>query len=77
MKISDSKILDPNFRPKRTPNHGLLEIAVRTVQLIQRNQQLQAKLSQLQAETRAFITSVMANPENRELRESIEKNAMT
>ncbi|XP_059612490.1 uncharacterized protein LOC132258945 [Phlebotomus argentipes] len=45
---------------------GLLDIAIKTIKLIQRNQLLQMKLAQLQAETHAFITSVMANPENRE-----------
>lgn len=68
---------------KRRNNHnnnnpsnskGLLEIAVRTVQLIHRNKLLQAKLAQLQAETHAFITSVMSNPENQALREQIETN---
>lgn len=57
-------------------NGGLIEIALRTVHLIQRNQLLQAKLAQLQAETQAFITSVMANPENRELREQIENKKL-
>lgn len=46
---------------------GLLDIAIKTIKLIQRNQLLQAKLAQLQAETQAFITSVMANPENRDV----------
>ena len=37
---------------------GLLDITVRTVNLVRRNQQLQNRLAALQAETRAFIRSV-------------------
>ncbi|GAB0100504.1 uncharacterized protein DMENIID0001_165540 [Sergentomyia squamirostris] len=50
---------------------GLLDIAIKTIKLIQRNQLLQAKLAQLQAETHAFIASVMANPENRDAKSPI------
>jgi hypothetical protein len=48
---------------------GLLDITVRTVNLVRRNQQLQNRLAALQAETRAFIRSVLDNPENQEIRE--------
>jgi hypothetical protein len=34
---------------------GLLDITVRTVNLVRRNQQLQHRLAALQAETRAFV----------------------
>jgi len=37
---------------------GLLDITVRTVNLVRRNQQLQNRLAALQAETRAFIRLV-------------------
>lgn len=58
---------------KRPPsnNKGLLDIAVKTVKLIKRNQQLQRKLAQLQFETKEFIESVMSNPENHALREKM------
>lgn len=43
---------------------GLLDITIRTMALLRRNQQLQYRLSALQAETRAFVQSVLSNPEN-------------
>ncbi|PNF42422.1 hypothetical protein B7P43_G10956 [Cryptotermes secundus] len=48
---------------------GLLDITVRTVNLVRRNQQLQHRLAALQAETRAFVRSVLNNPENQAVRE--------
>lgn len=55
------------------PNNtkGLFDIALKTVKLIRRNQELQMRLAQLQEETKAFIESVMANPENESLRNHI------
>lgn len=52
------------------PNNtkGLFDIALKTVKLIRRNQELQMRLAQLQEETNAFIESVMSNPENETLR---------
>lgn len=52
------------------PNNtkGLFDIALKTVKLIRRNQELQMRLAQLQVETNAFIESVMSNPENETLR---------
>uniref|UniRef100_A0A182QT02 Uncharacterized protein n=1 Tax=Anopheles farauti TaxID=69004 RepID=A0A182QT02_9DIPT len=58
----------PNV-PHHPNNHkGLFDIALKTVKLIRRNQELQLRLAQLQEETSAFIDSVMANPENESLR---------
>uniref|UniRef100_A0A182JWX1 Uncharacterized protein n=1 Tax=Anopheles christyi TaxID=43041 RepID=A0A182JWX1_9DIPT len=55
--------------PHHPNNHkGLFDIALKTVKLIRRNQELQLRLAQLQEETNAFIDSVMANPENESLR---------
>ncbi|XP_058059980.1 uncharacterized protein LOC131210714 [Anopheles bellator] len=55
--------------PHHPNNHkGLFDIALKTVRLIRRNQELQLRLSELQEETNAFIESVMANPENEPLR---------
>lgn len=50
---------------------GLFEIAMKTVKLLQKNRSLQARLEQLQVETQEFVESVMANPENAELRKRI------
>jgi len=50
---------------------GLIEIAMRTIKLIRRNQELQKRLSDLQRETNCFIETVMANPENKNLRSPV------
>ncbi|KAH8247039.1 hypothetical protein KR032_008192, partial [Drosophila birchii] len=50
---------------------GLLSIAIKTINLVQRNKLLQKRLTQLQLETSEFIASVLANPENRQFREKI------
>ncbi|XP_053694940.1 uncharacterized protein LOC128742565 [Sabethes cyaneus] len=62
-----------HHRHQNVPHHpnntkGLFDIALKTVKLIRRNQELQSRLAQLQQETKAFIESVMANPENEPLR---------
>ncbi|CAD7092360.1 unnamed protein product [Hermetia illucens] len=62
-----SSNLDNRYYVSKKPHRNsraLLEIAVKTVKLIKRNQLLQQKLAQLQFETRQFFESVMANPEN-------------
>jgi hypothetical protein len=61
-----------SIKQLRPNSQGLLEIAVKTVRLMRRNQELQAKLTQLQSETDAFISSVMLNPENETLRIQME-----
>ncbi|XP_058823393.1 uncharacterized protein LOC131684483 [Topomyia yanbarensis] len=75
--ISSSRLYQPHHQlhhnHQNVPHHpnntkGLFDIALKTVKLIRRNQELQIRLSQLQAETKAFIESVMANPENETLR---------
>ncbi|XP_055542471.1 uncharacterized protein LOC129728105 isoform X2 [Wyeomyia smithii] len=65
-----------HHRHQNVPHHpnntkGLFDIALKTVKLIRRNQELQTRLAQLQQETKAFIESVMANPENEPLRNRI------
>lgn len=57
--------LATNVDSERT--RTLLEIALRTIELIERNRILNQHLSQLQLETRHFMASVMANPENKHL----------
>lgn len=47
---------------------GLLDITIKTAELIRRNHQLQRELMTLEAETRAFVKSVLSNPENKRLR---------
>lgn len=61
----------PKYRPH---NDGLLSIALKTINLVQRNEILQKRLTQLQLETSEFIASVLANPENRHFRERITAN---
>lgn len=59
------------------PNNtkGLFDIALKTVKLIRRNQELQKRLAQLRDETTAFIESVMSNPENESLRSRLQTTA--
>lgn len=54
-----------------------MDIAIKTVKLMRRNQILQKKLSQLQSETQAFIQSVLDNPENQAIKEQFGKVAVT
>nr|XP_029732978.1 uncharacterized protein LOC109433369 [Aedes albopictus]XP_029732982.1 uncharacterized protein LOC109433369 [Aedes albopictus] len=61
----------PNVPHHPNNTKGLFDIALKTVKLIRRNQELQMRLAQLQRETNAFIESVMANPENESLRNHI------
>ncbi|XP_014085567.1 uncharacterized protein Cipc isoform X2 [Bactrocera oleae] len=56
---------------------GLLSIALKTIKLVKRNQLLQRRLAQLQLETSEFIQSVMANPENRHIRNNMNSPATT
>lgn len=57
---------------KRVNTMELIEIAKKTISLIRRNQLLQIKLNQLQLETRAFVKSVLANPENKHMKNTTE-----
>ena len=43
---------------------GLLDITMKTADLIRKNQQAQSELVQLKAEIEQFTKSVLANPEN-------------
>lgn len=52
---------------------GLLSIAIKTINLVKRNQLLQQRLTQLQLETSDFIQSVLANPENRHFRDNMKQ----
>lgn len=49
----------------------LIEIAMKTIMLLQKNRSLHARLHQLKLETRAFVNSVMSNPENAKLRRTL------
>lgn len=48
---------------------------MKTVKLLQKNRVLQERLESLQFETLQFVDSVMANPENCDLRDRIKYNA--
>lgn len=58
-----------------TNNEGLLNIALKTIKLVQRNKMLQKRLAQLQLETSEFVASVLANPENRHIRDKATVNS--
>lgn len=48
---------------------GLLEITMKTAELMRQNQQLNKELKQLKKETQDFVQSVLSNPENAKLKE--------
>lgn len=50
-----------------------MEIAMKTIILLQKNRSLHARLHQLKLETRDFVDSVMANPENAKLRQTVNR----
>ncbi|XP_023948778.1 uncharacterized protein LOC112053555 [Bicyclus anynana] len=50
---------------KSTHNRVILELAWKTIALMQKNRLIQQKIIALQRETSEFITAVMSNPENR------------
>lgn len=52
----------------------LMEIAMKTIILLQKNRSLHARVNQLKLETRAFVNSVMSNPENAKLRETLNQS---
>lgn len=52
----------------------LMEIAMKTIILLQKNRSLHARLLQLKLETRDFVNSVMSNPENAKLRETLNQS---
>lgn len=52
----------------------LMEIAMKTIILLQKNRSLHARLHQLKLETRAFVDSVMSNPENAKLRQTMNQS---
>lgn len=54
---------------------GLLDITMKTADLLRKNQELQRSIEALQQETRDFVTSVLSNKENRPLLTSITSRA--
>ncbi|XP_066989556.1 uncharacterized protein Cipc isoform X2 [Macrobrachium rosenbergii] len=54
---------------------GLLDITMKTAQLLRKNQELQKEIENLQKETRSFVLSVLTNPENRPILDSIRSQA--
>ncbi|XP_033735505.1 uncharacterized protein LOC117324019 [Pecten maximus] len=52
---------------------GLMDITVKTAELIQRNSKLQKEIDQLKKEAAQFYESVLQNPENREIREKLKR----
>ncbi|XP_059051987.1 uncharacterized protein LOC131846647 [Achroia grisella] len=55
----------PPLPDKAAHNRVILELAWRTIALMQKNRLIQQKIIALQRETADFITAVMSNPENR------------
>lgn len=54
---------------------GLLDITLKTAELLRKNQALQQEIETLQKETRSFVLSVLSNPENRHILNNIDSGA--
>ncbi|CAH0731938.1 unnamed protein product, partial [Brenthis ino] len=50
---------------KTAQNRVILELALKTIALMQKNRLIQQKIIALQRETSEFVAAVMSNPENR------------
>ncbi|KAG0722713.1 CLOCK-interacting pacemaker [Chionoecetes opilio] len=54
---------------------GLLDITMKTADLLRKNQELQREIEDLQRQTKKFVRSVLSNPENRQTLENIRSGA--
>lgn len=54
---------------------GLLDITMKTAELLRKNQELQQEIENLQRKTRSFVLSVLSNPENRHILDNIRSGA--
>ncbi|MPC37669.1 transcription factor GTE2-like isoform X2 [Portunus trituberculatus] len=54
---------------------GLLDITMKTADLLRKNQQLQREIEDLQKQTKKFVLSVLSNPENSHILENIRSGA--
>ncbi|KAK4295337.1 hypothetical protein Pmani_032093 [Petrolisthes manimaculis] len=54
---------------------GLLNITMKTADLLRKNQELQREIENLQQETKTFVLSVLSNPENRHILDNIRSGA--
>lgn len=54
---------------------GLLDITMKTADLLRKNQQLQREIEDLQRQTKKFVLSVLSNPENSHILENIRSGA--
>lgn len=55
----------PTTVDKTAQNRVILELALKTIGLMQKNRLIQQKIIALQRETSEFVAAVMSNPENR------------
>lgn len=54
---------------------GLLDITMKTAELLRKNQELQREIEKLQRETKNFVLSVLSNPENSHILDNIRSGA--
>ena len=54
---------------------GLLNITMKTAELLRKNQELQREIENLQKETKNFVVSVLSNPENSPVLEDIKSHS--
>lgn len=54
---------------------GLLDVTMKTAELLRKNHDLQREIEDLQRQTKNFVLSVLSNPENRHILENIRSGA--
>lgn len=80
-KVNTKILPNKEHRFKRTADalqkSGLWEVAMKTGNLIKRNQELQRELEQFRSDALAFLKSVIKNPQNRDFIKNVLNNALT
>lgn len=64
-----------NYHLQALRQSGLLDITMKTADLLRKNQELQREIEDLQRQTKKFVLSVLSNPENGHILENIRSGA--
>ncbi|KAK0039904.1 hypothetical protein Bpfe_030667 [Biomphalaria pfeifferi] len=80
-RLNCKTLLNKEHRFKKTADalqkSGLWEVAMKTGNLIKRNQELQRELELFRADALAFLKSVIKNPQNRDFLKQVLNNALS
>lgn len=80
-KVNAKALPNKEHRFKRTADalqkSGLWEVAMKTGNLIKRNQEIQRELEQFRSDALAFLKSVIKNPQDRDTIKNVLNNALT